>query len=390
MDKQVIMSALLVSVAGIVALNIQHIIRFVSEHISNRLFYSIKINDSSPFYYAIQRYVKTEHSSKLKNFYYKNFWDNWVQSTDGADKVKRFDNLFYSYGYFFVKHEGRKLFISKTNETMTNSIDPWKNVKQAIAIYGFNRQAIMDLIKYIERKYYNSTINYYFNSDGEIKLLGPVVGKQFSNIFLNDNLTEEIKEDVDRFLRSEEKYKSLGIKYKRTYLFYGPAGTGKSSLSSAIANHTHRNILSINLSKEMTDSTLIKLVANRPERSIVLFEDIDCLFEELNREVDETKSEKKDDSKIKITLSCLLNILDGAYTPNDCIFILTTNHINKLDPAIRRPGRTDMLLEISTPNKETRRRYADYLKTNGITISEELVEDESGTLSAIEREALKA
>lgn len=390
-------TALLVSVAGIVALNIQHILRFLSEHFINIIFHSVKISDSSPFYYAAQRYVRTEQGKRLNNFYYKNFWDNWLAGTDGGEaKVEKQDNLFFSYGYFFMKFKDYRIFLSKTNETMTNSIDPWKNVKQAITFYSFNRQAILDLTKHIEDNYYNNTINYYFNSDGEIKLLGKVVGKRFENIFLNDGLVDKIRTDVTRFCKSEDTYHKMGIKYKRTYLFYGPAGTGKSSLASAIANHTHRNILSINISKDMTDATLIKLVANRPEGStegsIILFEDIDCLFEELKRDEPKDKSDDKDnkkDNKIKITLSCILNILDGAYTPNNVIFILTTNHIDKLDEAIKRDGRTDMLIKIDRPDDATKQRYINYLKKNGAKITGDFASNPDITLSTLEKMALQ-
>jgi len=85
---------------GMLALNIQHVIRFISEHILNILFYSIKIEDSSPFYYAMQKYVKNERMDNVKNFYYKNFWDNWVSKVDGKNRGKKVDNLFFSYGHF--------------------------------------------------------------------------------------------------------------------------------------------------------------------------------------------------------------------------------------------------------------------------------------------------
>lgn len=362
LNNTVLLSALVVSIAGMVALNIQHIFNFISTHFLNAVFHSIKIDDSSPFYYAIQRYVKTEQQNKIKNFYYKNFWDNWVQSADGQEKAQRNDNLFFSYGYFLIRHDNHLIFLSKINEQLTNSIDPWKNVKQSIRLYAFKKKGINSLIKYIEDNYYNNNIHYYFNSDGEIKMLGKVQSKTFDGIFLNDGLVEKIKTDVDKFVNSKQLYKNFGIKYKRTYLFYGPAGTGKSSLATAIANHTRRNILAINISKDMTDATLIKLVANRPNQSIVLFEDIDCLFENIKRET-ETEKKSEDDNKIKITLSCLLNILDGAYTPEDVIFILTTNHIDKLDTAIKRDGRTDMLLQITHPNIETRKKYIEYIET---------------------------
>lgn len=380
MDKNVLITTLIMGIVGMLALNIQHVIRFLTEHIVNVLFYSIKIDDSSPFYYAMQKYVKNERMDNVKNFYYKNFWDNWVSRVDGKNRGKKIDNLFFSYGHFFVKFNNKRIFLSKTNRVVDNSMDPWKSVKQSITLYSFNKKVIFDLLHHIESTYYNDTINYYFNSDGETKMLGPIGSKQFEHIFLNDNLVETIKADVDKFINSEEQYCKLGIKYKRTYLFYGPAGTGKSSLATAIANHSGRNILSINVSKDMTDATLIKVIAGRPDKAIILFEDIDCLFANLKRSesVEESKEGEKKDNSIKVTLSCILNILDGAYTPEDVIFILTTNHIDKLDDAIRRDGRTDLKLEITRPNVATITRYLEYVHDKtGKPINIDVSEDTS-------------
>lgn len=380
MDKNVLITTLIMGIVGMLALNIQHVIRFLTEHIVNVLFYSIKIDDSSPFYYAMQKYVKNERMDNVKNFYYKNFWDNWVSRVDGKNRGKKIDNLFFSYGHFFVKFNNKRIFLSKTNRVVDNSMDPWKSVKQSITLYSFNKKVIFDLLHHIESTYYNDTINYYFNSDGETKMLGPIGSKQFEHIFLNDNLVETIRNDVDKFINSEEQYCKLGIKYKRTYLFYGPAGTGKSSLATAIANHSGRNILSINVSKDMTDATLIKVIAGRPDKAIILFEDIDCLFANLKRSesVEESKEGEKKDNSIKVTLSCILNILDGAYTPEDVIFILTTNHIDKLDDAIRRDGRTDLKLEITRPNVATITRYLEYVHDKtGKPINIDVSEDTS-------------
>jgi len=386
MDKNVLITTIVMGGVGMLALNIQHVIRFISEHILNILFYSIKIEDSSPFYYAMQKYVKNERMDNVKNFYYKNFWDNWVSKVDGKNRGKKVDNLFFSYGHFFIKYNKKRIFLSKTNRVVDNSFDPWKSVKQSITLYSFNKKVIFELLQHIESTYYNDTINYYFNSDGETKMLGPIGSKKFEQIFLNDNLIKTIKNDVDNFIKNEEKYQKLGIKYKRTYLFYGPAGTGKSSLATAIANYSKRNILSINVSKDMTDATLIKVIAGRPDKSIILFEDIDCLFVNLKRSEESTvtKEDEKKDNTIKVTLSCILNILDGAYTPEDVIFILTTNHIDKLDDAIRRDGRTDLKLHITRPNVDTITKYLEYVNLQtGKTVNIDVNEDT--TLATLEK-----
>ena len=246
----------------------------------------------------------------------------------------------------------------------------------------------MKFIDYVVDNYQNNKIHYYFNDNGDIRILGTVMNKTFKNIFLNDDLNEKIRRDLDTFEVSKEKYDALGLKYKRTYLFHGVAGTGKSSLSVAIANYTKRDILSINLSKDMSDSVLIRLIATRQKRSIILFEDIDCLFDSLNRPEDQSDGDKKKDAP-KVTLSCLLNILDGSYTPNDVIFILTTNHVDKLDPALRRDGRIDLSLEITKPNLETKKRYVEFIRKEKNNPNIVIDIEKDVTLSTLQEELLK-
>jgi len=380
LNNTVLMTTLILSISGLIVMNIKQVLNFFADHFINIFCYSLKVEESSKFYYALQKFVMKEKSGKIHNFYYKSIYDNFIDGeNDDTD-------LFYNYGYLIFKHAGSRILMFKINETLQNSMTPYKNIKQTIKVYSFSKKSLTSFVEYIVNSYQKNKLHYYFNDNGEIRILGKIMNKTFDNIFLNDNLNEFIRKDIDVFQASEDRYFLLGLKYKRTYLFYGVAGTGKSSLSVAMANYMRRNILSINISKDMTDATLIKLISTREKGSIILFEDIDCLFDNLERK-ESTDEEKK--NSIKVTLSCLLNILDGSYTPNDVVFILTTNHIEKLDPALRRDGRIDVSLEITKPNIETKGRYVSFIKKfkNDETIEVNLENDV--TLSTLQQELLK-
>ena len=84
---------------------------------------------------------------------------------------------------------------------------------------------------------------------------------------------------------------------------------------------------------------MILHLLNLPERSLLVLEDIDCLFE--CRE-----------SKTNISFSTILNVLDGFACKNRLITFMTTNHKDKLDPALTRPGRIDYIFEIKYANKQ--------------------------------------
>jgi chaperone BCS1 len=310
---------------------------FILDNIKNLLITSLKIEESSYFFYSFQNYILNEYGKSVNNLYYRNFFDDWIGKDTNI-------NLFYSSGFIMLKFEGTKFLLMKNQNSIQNSFNPFKDTKQQFQIFCFNKEKLQRLIEYIDINYGSNYIKYYYNSNGEVKCAGRVINKTFDNIYLGDGVIDSIKDDLDMFQNSKETYDKYGIRYKRTYLFYGPPGTGKSSLSLGISNYTKRDILSINMSKDITDSNLISLISNRPNKSIILFEDIDCLLDDINRN-DESK-----EKEVKISLSCILNILDGIYTPNDVIFIITTNNLDSIDDAIKRKGRTDVLMEIKKPD----------------------------------------
>lgn len=310
---------------------------FLLENIKNLFVTSLKIEESSYFFYSFQNFILSEYNKNVNNYYYRNFFDDWIGKESNL-------NLFYSSGFILIKHDGVKFLVLKNQNSIQNSFNPFKDTKQSFQIFCFDKQKLNKLIDYIDRNYGSNYIKSYYNFNGEVKCSGRVINKTFDNIYLDEDIVENLKSDLDLFANSKEVYDQYGIRYKRTYLFYGPPGTGKSSLSLGISNYTKRDILSINMSKDITDSNIISLISSRPPKSIVLFEDIDCLLDDINR------GEESKDKEVKISLSCILNILDGIYTPNDVIFIITTNNLEKIDEAIKRKGRTDVLLEIKKPN----------------------------------------
>jgi len=311
---------------------------FIIENIKNLVVTSLRIEESSFFYYSFQNFVIAEYGKNVKNLYYRNFFDDWIGKDTNI-------NLFYSSGFILIKFNGTKFLILKNKSQIQNSFNPFKDNKQEFQIFCFDKEKLNQLLEYIDTNYGSNYIKYYYNANGEVKCAGRIINKTFDNIYLDGGIVDDLKKDLNTFKDSKETYDKYGIRYKRTYLFYGEPGTGKSSLSLAISNYTKRDVLSINMSKDMTDSNLITLVSNRPNKSIILFEDIDCLLDDINR------NEESKEKEVKISLSCILNILDGIYTPNDVIFIITTNNLDKIDNAIKRKGRTDILMEVKKPNK---------------------------------------
>jgi chaperone BCS1 len=172
------------------------------------------------------------------------------------------------------------------------------------------------------------------------------------SVILHLGEKEHLVQDIENFRRSKQRYERLGVPYHRGYLLYGPPGTGKTSLVSALAAHFGLSIYSISLA-DFNGRTLMNAVNQIARNSVLLFEDIDCM-KSSNARVPSNlgtndgvraRNEKENAAeKLGVTLSGLLNVLDGFYAPTNVLFMMTTNRIEALDEALLRPGRIDYKL----------------------------------------------
>jgi len=160
-------------------------------------------------------------------------------------------------------------------------------------------------------------------------------------VILDEGRKRELLEDIRDFLdpASQKWYSDRDTPYRRGYLLYGPPGTGKSSLSSAIAGHFSLNIYILSLST-INEASLKSLFDKLPSRCIILLEDIDAVSS--NRDADEnarqivtgSPSQQSKSASGKVSLSALLNVIDGVGSQEGRILIMTTNHITRLDEAL--------------------------------------------------------
>lgn len=191
--------------------------------------------------------------------------------------------------------------------------------------------------------------------------------RPFSTVILNEKTKQDLIDDVTDYLNpaTQRWYANRGIPYRRGYLLWGPPGTGKSSLSLALAGFFKMRIYIVSLSSvSANEENLASLFAELPRRCVVLLEDIDSAGLTHTREqleaarAAEAGDSSKDDmvpgqlttgngnnNNGRLSLSGLLNILDGVASQEGRVLIMTTNHLEKLDKALIRPGRVDMTVE---------------------------------------------
>jgi hypothetical protein len=228
-----------------------------------------------------------------------------------------------------------------------------------------------------------------FNTNKSLKT---IYGSYMSNVVKRINF----------FIKNRDWYVKKGIPHTLGLLLHGPPGCGKTSLIKAMANDTHRHIINVQLNKEVTQTQLKSLFFNEEvfvfnkktsqnelfliplEQRIYVMEDVDAVSDILysrdivNKQKDiedrvrqEAYEESKQnaikrgyapppppqnniqDNKEQITLAFILNLLDGILETPGRIIILTTNHPDKLDSALVRPGRIDLNIHFDRCSRET-------------------------------------
>ncbi|KAK7381325.1 hypothetical protein VNO78_33939 [Psophocarpus tetragonolobus] len=189
---------------------------------------------------------------------------------------------------------------------------------------------------------------------------------RFDTLAMDPKKKEAIVNDLDKFKNGKDYYAKVGKAWKRGYLLYGPPGTGKSSMIAAMANYMNYDVYDLELTAVKENTELRKLLIETSSRSIIVIEDIDCSLDltgqrkkKKEKENDDEdgdkpknpvkKAEEEENKGSKVTLSGLLNFIDGIWSAcgGERIIIFTTNYVEKLDPALIRRGRMDKHIEMS-------------------------------------------
>lgn len=171
--------------------------------------------------------------------------------------------------------------------------------------------------------------------------------RALETIHLSDGLSERIIADAQRFAQRRAWYVERGIPHRRGYLFEGPPGSGKSSMAFALAGALHRAIYVVNPAT-LSDDNALQSAINQAGSGVVLIEDIDAVDCGVSRAVPAPAAlspsvpSPEGMTRTGISLSGLLNAIDGVAAREGRVLVITSNHAEKLDPALIRPGRVDM------------------------------------------------
>ncbi|KAE8698016.1 heat shock cognate 70 kDa protein-like [Hibiscus syriacus] len=189
-----------------------------------------------------------------------------------------------------------------------------------------------------ELKLYVNVVDNHDDRKGRWRSVPFTHPSSFETLALESDLKNKVKSDLSSFVKAKQYYHRLGRVWKRSYLLYGPSGTGKSSFIAAMANFLSYDVYDIDLSKVSDDSELKFLLLQSSTKSLIVIEDLDRYLTE---------------KSTAVSLSGILSLMDGILTSScgeERVMVFTMNGKDHVDPAILRPGRIDVHLHFPLCN----------------------------------------
>ncbi|KAH7305396.1 P-loop containing nucleoside triphosphate hydrolase protein [Rhexocercosporidium sp. MPI-PUGE-AT-0058] len=255
------------------------------------------------------------------------------------------------FGVFVTKHFTLRVYVSHFNEAHDMLYSPWnrsfsfwyenqgrifREEEISVSCIGRSPDVLRELFRECRADYLKLVKNKTFifeQRDSGWKKTRAIDKRLLDTVILNEKEKTALVEDIKAYLDPETQgwYSRRGISYRKGYLLYGPPGTGKSSLSCVIAGACDLDIYILNFSSQ-DDSSLGKLFTELPKHCVVLHGTVKTGQEE-------TGSLIMGKSQGRVSLSALLNVLDGVGSQEGRVLIMTTNHAERLDAALIRPGR---------------------------------------------------
>lgn len=250
-----------------------------------------------------------------------------------------------SPGNHFIWYRKKWIRIERNREKQMIDLHtgtPWESV--TFTAVGTNRDIFFNILQEARelalRQQEGKTIM-YTALGSEWRPFGfPRRRRPLTSVVLDEGISDKIVQDVKGFIDNPKWYSDRGIPYRRGYLLYGPPGCGKSSFITALAGELEYSICLMSLSdNSLSDDRLNHLLSVAPQQSIILLEDVDAAF--VSRDLAKENPAAYQGFG-RLTFSGLLNALDGVASTEARIVFMTTNHIDRLDPALIRPGRIDV------------------------------------------------
>lgn len=355
-------------IAGAIALALSGIVGFVFTQLPRTLLNFIKVQFVTTLTLNNTDWSKKQTFIKVGKFLHNMTTERGSRSLsletgyiDGSD----FICVTMGYGNHFFWYNGQLMWLNKVKLDSSGS----ENLKEEItlSVLGRKHDIFHKLLEDNKPDVDRDLISLSVFKEGSWRLQSKFPKKGLDTLALNPETRCCFDNEFKYFIENESVYHRLNLPYKMTTVLHGKSGSGKTSLIRALASDYNMNVCLLPLTG-MTDSSLSEAVNTAPKSSIIVIEDFDSsgavsrrgnITGEPSSNLtinNETTTDVAAQFSM-LTLSGILNTLDGMSSLNGSIIFMTTNCIESIDPALLRSGRVDSVMELPLLKGSTVKDY---------------------------------
>ncbi len=313
----------------------------------------VRFNSDMPDFEAVVRFITKNvvYDKFSRNFTYQTEtkWDReeWTEET-------KHHGLTTGYGTHIGFYKRHLVLVDRFLDEGNNT----EKFKEHLRLTFFtrSRQVVRDFTMDVAKAAGNNvetfdSVPIHINSGSCWSRMGKLPLRGMDTVFTADDAGIKLVEAIRSFEAKKAEHHRLGLPHHMGIMMESEPGCGKSSMIHAVASATERSIYYLNLGSLEKDKHLTDLLNGRHDWSkiILAVEDIDAAGVKVNRSVpasDEDSGGPPKEESSPVSLSAILNVLDGILCPDGLVVIATTNHHDRLDPALTRPGRFDHTLRL--------------------------------------------
>jgi mitochondrial chaperone BCS1 len=306
------------------------------ESIKNRILVTVEIDNTDPAFPWVKSWLAEQgRSSWMAAGIQADASNGMMPKQHDPSERPRFSLC--PRGIVVFRYRGRRIVAWLTKEQVQQS----KEWRETIALRVFRappeffREVLNDAYEFASGRD-GSTIQVWVPDGNYWRLQSRKPSRNRDTLLLADGIGESVIDDAKRFMKEQAWYRERGIPWRRGYMLCGPPGTGKSSLAHVLASELRMNVNVATMASFFTDEQMVRVMSNVPSGHVLLLEDIDAT---------------RRDGAAGPSFSSLLNVIDGLAAQDGRILIMTTNHPEKLDAALTRPGRVDVKVYIGCANR---------------------------------------
>jgi len=360
-ENQFLTGGTLLMLLGAVLAYFRYIPRLAKNFLQRRLITTVDVSDQDEAFFWLEEWLsKHEYSQKSRllsvsteaTAYVPGFSkEALVGPINGPYAQKRNKPKVYftpAPGMHLLKFKGHWIWLTKTREKQEGGQHArfWREMFTLRTFQG--QDYVRDLMFEAQEATVSpdeKTVGIYSHNYGNWSKIDGRMPRSEESVVLDEGMMKEILFRTEEFFTSRKWYQRLGIPYRMGFLFHGRPGNGKTSTAVALASKFDRDIYIARVDC-LTDGHFRQLIASVPPHSILIIEDVDCFFQ------DRESNSGVPFSEPVLTFSGFLNALDGVTSSEGRLLIMTTNHINRLDEALIRPGRADHHFEFKNASQE--------------------------------------